>query len=82
MTARCSSSSHCRGVPTNHSTGPATPRIARTSQARFPQPAQLFAALAAQGYKVIFWSTPYVGKTAANAIDRAEGRREPLLRHR
>lgn len=40
---------------------------------RFPQPAQLLADLAAQGFKVLFWSTPYVGKTAANAVDRAEG---------
>ena len=42
-------------------------------ETRFPQPAQLLSDLAAQGYKVIFWSTPYVGKTAANAVDRAEG---------
>ena len=42
-------------------------------ETRFPQPAQLLSDLAAQGFKVIFWSTPYVGKTAANAVDRAEG---------
>ncbi len=42
-------------------------------ETRFPQPQQLLSDLAAQGYKVIFWSTPYVGKTAANAVDRAEG---------
>lgn len=40
---------------------------------RFPDPAQLLADLAAAGFKVIFWSTPYVGKTAASAVDRAEG---------
>lgn len=42
-------------------------------ETRFAQPAQLLSDLAAAGYKVIFWSTPYVGKTAANAVDRAEG---------
>lgn len=42
-------------------------------ETRFAQPAQLLADLGAAGYKVIFWSTPYVGKTAANAVDRAEG---------
>ncbi len=31
------------------------------------------AALTAQGYKVLFWSTPYVGTTAATAADRTEG---------
>ncbi len=42
-------------------------------EARLAAPAQLLADLAAQGYKVLFWSTPYVGTTAATAADRAEG---------
>jgi hypothetical protein len=29
--------------------------------------------LTAQGYKVVFWSTPYVGTTAATAADRTDG---------
>jgi alpha-glucosidase (family GH31 glycosyl hydrolase) len=42
-------------------------------QTRFANPAQLFADLTARGYKVIFWSTPYIGTDSANAADLAEG---------
>lgn len=42
-------------------------------EARLAAPAQLIADLGAQGYKVLFWSTPYVGATGATAADRAEG---------
>lgn len=41
---------------------------------RFVDPPQLFADLEARGYKVVMWSTPYVGsQTPATAADRAEG---------
>lgn len=40
---------------------------------RLAAPAQLIADLNAQGYHVLFWSTPYVGTTAATAQDHAEG---------
>jgi len=42
-------------------------------EARLAAPQQLIADLRAQGYKVLFWSTPYVGTTAATAADHAEG---------
>lgn len=40
---------------------------------RFVDPDQLIADLNAQGYHVLFWSTPYVGLEAELAGDRAEG---------
>lgn len=40
---------------------------------RIAQPQQLISELNAKGYHVLFWSTPYVGLTAATAADRAEG---------
>ncbi len=42
-------------------------------QTRFVGPQQLIADLTAQGYKVLFWSTPYVGKTPELAADHSEG---------
>ena len=42
-------------------------------ETRFVGPQQLIADLTAQGYKVLFWSTPYVGKTPELAADRMEG---------
>ncbi len=42
-------------------------------ETRFVGPAQLIADLTAQGYKVLFWSTPYVGTTPELAADHAEG---------
>lgn len=42
-------------------------------EARLAAPQQLIADLRAQGYNVLFWSTPYVGTTAATAADHAEG---------
>ena len=41
--------------------------------ARFADPPQLFADLAARGYKVILWSTPYVGTTGLTQSDHADG---------
>jgi alpha-D-xyloside xylohydrolase len=48
-------------------------------EARLEGPRQLLADLAAQGYKVLFWSTPYVGTTSATAADRAEGAASKLF---
>ena len=42
-------------------------------ETRLAAPQQLIADLNAQGYNVLFWSTPYVGTTAATATDRSEG---------
>lgn len=42
-------------------------------ETRFVGPQQLIADLTAQGYKVLFWSTPYVGKTPELAADHLEG---------
>ncbi|HEU0032987.1 MAG TPA: glycoside hydrolase family 31 protein [Kofleriaceae bacterium] len=42
-------------------------------ETRLAQPAQLVADLTARGYKVVFWSTPYVGTTPATAADHADG---------
>ena len=42
-------------------------------EARFPSPATLISELEAKGYHVLFWSTPYVGLSSANAADRTEG---------
>ncbi|MBA3503217.1 MAG: glycoside hydrolase family 31 protein [Myxococcota bacterium] len=42
-------------------------------EARLAAPRQLIADLGAQGYHVLFWSTPYVGTTPATATDRMEG---------
>jgi len=42
-------------------------------EARFVQPSQLVADLTARGYKVVFWSTPYVGTTPATAVDHDDG---------
>jgi alpha-D-xyloside xylohydrolase len=42
-------------------------------EARFPQPQQLISDLAARGYRVVFWSTPYVNTTGVTAPDHAEG---------
>jgi alpha-glucosidase (family GH31 glycosyl hydrolase) len=42
-------------------------------EARLAEPARLIADLAERGYKVVFWSTPYVGVTPVTAADRAEG---------
>ncbi|MEO8704985.1 MAG: glycoside hydrolase family 31 protein [Kofleriaceae bacterium] len=43
-------------------------------EARLAGAQQLIADLTARGYKVLFWSTPYVGTTAATAADYAEGK--------
>jgi alpha-D-xyloside xylohydrolase len=40
---------------------------------RFDQIDAAITTLTAQGYKVVFWSTPYVGKEPELAADRAEG---------
>lgn len=40
---------------------------------RLAQIDQVIAELTAQGYKVVFWSTPYVGTTSATAADHTEG---------
>ncbi len=40
---------------------------------RFAQIDDAITTLTSQGYKVVFWSTPYVGKEAELAADRAEG---------
>ncbi|MGE0402786.1 MAG: TIM-barrel domain-containing protein [Kofleriaceae bacterium] len=40
---------------------------------RFAQIDDAIATLTAQGYKVVFWSTPYVGKEPELAADRADG---------
>jgi alpha-glucosidase (family GH31 glycosyl hydrolase) len=42
-------------------------------ETRLAAPQQLIADLEAQGYHVLFWSTPYVGLTAATSADRMEG---------
>jgi alpha-glucosidase (family GH31 glycosyl hydrolase) len=42
-------------------------------ETRLAAPQQLIADLNAQGYHVVFWSTPYVGTTPATAADRMEG---------
>lgn len=41
--------------------------------ARFVAAAQLMADLRARGYRVVFWSTPYVGTGAATAADHQDG---------
>jgi alpha-glucosidase (family GH31 glycosyl hydrolase) len=40
---------------------------------RFPQVQQMIAGLNAQGYRVVFWSTPYVDSMGLTAADHAEG---------
>lgn len=42
-------------------------------ETRFAQIDDAIASLTAQGYKVVFWSTPYVGREAELAADHAEG---------
>jgi alpha-glucosidase (family GH31 glycosyl hydrolase) len=42
-------------------------------ETRFAQIDAAIATLTAQGYKVVFWSTPYVGKEPELAADRADG---------
>jgi alpha-D-xyloside xylohydrolase len=42
-------------------------------ETRFAQIDDAIATLTAQGYKVVFWSTPYVGKEPELAADRADG---------
>ncbi len=42
-------------------------------ETRIADPAGLIAELGAKGFHVLFWSTPYVGLTAATAPDRSEG---------
>lgn len=42
-------------------------------ETRFDHIDDAIATLTAQGYKVVFWSTPYVGKEDELAADRAEG---------
>jgi alpha-glucosidase (family GH31 glycosyl hydrolase) len=42
-------------------------------ETRLPQPQQLIADLASRGYRVVFWSTPYVNTTGATLADHAEG---------
>ena len=42
-------------------------------EARFAQIDNAIATLTQQGYKVVFWSTPYIGKEPELAADRAEG---------
>ncbi len=42
-------------------------------EARLAAPQQLISDLRAQGYQVVFWSTPYVGTTSATAADHADG---------
>ncbi|MCW5805566.1 MAG: hypothetical protein KIT31_24565 [Deltaproteobacteria bacterium] len=42
-------------------------------EARFAQADALMTELARQGYKVLFWSTPYVGLTAETLADHVEG---------
>lgn len=48
-------------------------------ESRLAAPAQLISDLTARGYKVVFWSTPYVGLTAATAGDRSEGAARELF---
>ncbi|HEY5936267.1 MAG TPA: glycoside hydrolase family 31 protein [Kofleriaceae bacterium] len=42
-------------------------------ETRLAGPQQLIADLGAQGYKVMFWSTPYVGTEPVTAADHADG---------
>lgn len=42
-------------------------------EVRFAQIDDAITTLTAQGYKVVFWSTPYVGKEPELAADRADG---------
>ncbi|MGN6107811.1 MAG: TIM-barrel domain-containing protein [Kofleriaceae bacterium] len=48
-------------------------------ETRFAEPRRLIDELRAQGYRVVFWSTPYVGTTPATAADHAEGARRELF---
>jgi len=48
-------------------------------ETRLPQPAQLIADLGAQGFKVIFWSTPYVDADGLTAADHAAAASQQFL---
>jgi len=48
-------------------------------ETRFVAPAQLIADLHAQGYNVLFWSTPYVGVGGVTQADHVEGAQRQLF---
>ncbi len=48
-------------------------------ETRLPQPAQLISDLAAQGFNVIFWSTPYVDADGLTAADHAAAASQQFL---